>query len=169
MKLTEKGHYVYVTTTSTGKQLDAEIQKARQLTKVYDGQIELLQPQLSWLERTPSPEWIQKNYEQHFNFLSKLDVQGVIGILPGTAKTAILLKEKLKCKVILLATCKLKSSNVIECAIAADEVWSVGPDIYTHYEHIFPKGRLVRHEEVMLLPDRDIAIYSEPHIRGKKV
>ena len=167
LKLVKEGHHVYVTTTCTGRQLDAETVKARQLTEIYDGQIELLKPLVGWFD-TPSPEWIQKDYEQHFSFLSKLDVESLIGTLPGTAQTAIQLKEKLKCKVILLATCKLKVRDVIAYVTAADEVWSVGPDIYTHYEHIFPTGTQVQHEEIMLLPDSDIAINSEPHISGKK-
>ena len=169
INLVRKGHHVYVTTTSTGSQFDAETQKAKQLTQMYDGQIELLAPQVGWFE-TSSPEWIQKDYEQHFGFLSKLNVQGVIGTLSGTAQTAIQLKEKLKCKSILLATYKLKVlvGDVIKSVRAADKVWSVGPDIYTHYEHMFREEQQIWHEEIMLLPDIDINTKSEHHAKAKK-
>ena len=169
LKLVKEGHHVCVTTTSVGRQLDAEAVKARQLTQIYDGQIELLQPLVGWFV-TPSPEWIQKDYAQHFSFLSKMDVESVIGTLPGTTQTAIQLKEELKCKAILLANYKLKvlTGDVMKSVRAADEVWSMGPDIYTHYEHLFHGEQQVQHEEIMLLPDRDIVINSEPHIRGKR-
>ena len=170
LKLAREGHHVYVTTTSAGPQLDVETQKAKQLTEIINGQVELQQPQFRWYE-TPSPEWIQQRHEQHFGFLSKLNVQGVIGTIPGTAQTAIQLKEKFKCKAILLATYKLKVlvGDVMKSVRAADEVWSVGPDIYTYYEYMFQEEQQIWHEQIMLLPDIDIGTKPEHHIKVKKV
>ena len=40
LKLAKEGHHVYVTTTSAGPQLDVETQKAKQLTEIFNGQVE---------------------------------------------------------------------------------------------------------------------------------
>ena len=174
LKLAKIGHHVYVTTTSTDHQLDEETKKARQLTEVYDGHIELLEPQAVPLE-TSSLEWIQNQHGQRVLFLSKLKVQNVVGTLPGTAQTAIQLREMLNCKTILLATCKIEATDqnmreyVIKSARAADEVWSVGPDIYAYYKHMFEEESQIRHEEISLLPDINIASNSEHYTGDRKL
>ena len=137
------GHHIYVTTTSTGDWLKAEIQKAEQLSEDSEGSMTLLTPKCTDYEQ-PSPEWIVNFYKQYFGFLSEhREIKVIIGTLPGTAQTGIELKENLNCRLILLPTIKIGggigeiTQEVTSLAQRADEVWSVGPDIYTHYRNMF--------------------------------
>ena len=170
MKLVKKGHHVYVTTTSTGDELNAELKRAKELSLKYEGKIELLKPRFHDDEK-PSPEWIQNLHREYFSYLLEYNVNCIFGTLPGTAQTAVELKERMKCKVILLATCKLESSkqnlkgDIIKSAIATDEVWSMGPEIYTHYKDIFQYSPQIRHQERVLLPDIDPTKYWKQHYK----
>ena len=168
IKLVKKGHHVYVTTTTMGKDLIAEFERAKQLTEEYDGSIELLLPKFRDYEK-PSPEWIQNLPGQYFSCLSQYNVDCIYGTLPGTAQTAVELKDTLNCKVILLATCKLGSSEQnlrsdnINSARAADDVWSMGPDIYTHYKHMFQAEPHIQHQAMVFMPDIDPTAFREQH------
>ena len=170
--LAKRGHHVYVTTTATGPQLEAEMEKSWELTEKYIGGIELLQPKYRHFE-TASPEWIQNLPKQYFSYLSEYNVDCIFGTLPGTAQTAVALKKILECKVILLGICKLKSmtmnlrDDIVKSATAADEVWSLGPDMYTHYENMFQRGHLIRHEQALLLPDIAPTFFWEEHQKPK--
>ena len=160
--LAQQGHQVYVTTVSTGGQLQDEIAKAKQLSQQSSGNIELVQPAKGgWLRGTPTGQWIQSTHQQHFSNLPSLDVQIIVGVLPGTAQTAIDLKREKGCKTFLLATCKLRTrdqglqKDIIELATEADGVWSLGPDIYIHYESVFHDAPKIKHNEIILLPNPD--------------
>ena len=159
VKLAKKGHHVYVSTTATGQELGAEIQKAKHLTEKYNGIIELVQPQHRWFEK-PAAEWIQNLHKQYFGSLSELkNVKFVVGTLPGTVQTAVELKETLQSQAILLATCKLGARDqilqrdIIDLVRSVNEVWSVGPDIYSHYLSMFEGKTHVQHKQMDLLPD----------------
>ena len=174
IKLVKKGHHVLVTTTSTGDYLKAEEERAKQLTEKYDGRIELLQPNYRGYE-TPSPEWIQNLPKQYFSYLMETNADCIYGTLPGTAQTAIELKDSLKqkCQVVLLATCELGSSeqdlrsDIIKSATAADEVWSMGPDIYTHYKDMFRAEPQIPNQDMVFMPDIDPATFWKQHQKAQ--
>ena len=135
-KLVKEGHHLLVSTTASGDELQSEIQKAKWLTNNSPGSITLLEPKYDDQEE-PSVEWIEHSSSKYFWHLSQLqNVQMIIGILPGTSETAVTLKKTLNCKLILLVTTKLGSGNdvlketICRLAEKADEIWSVGSDIY---------------------------------------
>ena len=178
LKLVKEGHHLYVTTTSTGGWLKAEIQKAEQLTEDSDGSITLLTPQCRDYEQ-PSPEWIANFHKQYFGYLCEhTEINGIVGILPGTAQTAVELKEILKCTLVLLATTKIgggkgELTNEINRLVQrADEVWSVGSDIYTHYQYIFQEKSIIpneTHKEILFQPNTGSAPFWERHSTGRKI
>ena len=178
LKLVKRGHHIYVTTTSTGDWLKTEIQKAEQLTEDSVGSITLLTPQCREHEE-PSPEMIANFHKQYFGFLSDpREIGTIIGTLPGTTITGIELKETLKCKLILLATTKIGggkgelTKEVNNLVLAADEVWSVGPDIHTHYKNIFQEQSIspnVTHREILLQPTTNASPFWNQHSTGQKV
>ena len=142
-KLVNEGRHLLVSTTASGDELKSEIQKAKWLTDQSAGSITLLEPQYGEKEE-PCVEWIEHPRSKHFWHLSQLqNIQMIIGILPGTSQTAVALKNELNCKLILLATTKIGSSNdilkdeICKLAMSADEIWSVGSDTYSHYNNIF--------------------------------
>ena len=82
-------------------------------------------------------------------------------MLPGTTNTGIQLKEDLKCKLVLLATSKLHFDQYefhleVDKLESADEIWSIGPDMFNHFEEIFKgAGGTVwsKHKMFLLKPD----------------
>ena len=106
------------------------------------------------------------------------EIDTIIGTLPGTTQTGIELKETLNCKLILLATVKIGGEKeeltreVNSLIQAADEVWSVGPDIHTHYENIFHEQSTIpteTHREVLLQPTTNVTPFLETHSPGRKI
>ena len=160
-KLVKEGHHLLVSTTASGDELKAEIQKAKQLTDHSPGSITLLQPQYGEREK-PSVEWIEHPKSKYFWHLSQLqNIQMIIGNLPGTSQTAVALKHELNCKLILLATTNIGSENenlkeeICKLATCADEIWSVGSDTYNHYRDILLGKRnnfSEKHKEILFKP-----------------
>ena len=162
-QLVHEGHDVLVTTTSKADQREAEKEAAQGMTELYKGSINILEPECEELEE-PSPEWIAKLRRTYFPQLELQEgIQTVIGILPGTSQTAVELKEILNYHVILLATTKVTleeevKKEVLKLLSYADQVWSMGSDIYSYYDAIFseqPKGfaREVPHKNILLKPE----------------
>ena len=103
-------------------------------------------------------------HQTYYGFLyGRKDIETIIGVLPGTVKTAVDLKRSLNCKLVLLAVTKpgeneeeLKN-EVYNLSTEADEVWSVGKDIFSQYQDIFTShgnssSKPINHKEVMLKP-----------------
>ena len=163
-KLLKEGYQLLVTTTAKNEDAEREQEEARKMSKKWSGNITLLKPQCEELEE-PSPEWIAKLHRTYFGYLSQLkevNFQTVIGILPGTAKTAVDLKKTLHCKLVLLAATKIETSihdlstEVNSLIENADEVWSIGPDLYSHFDEIFQTSRKnlsQKHKQIVFKPD----------------
>ena len=160
-RLVQEGHDLLVTTTSTAKWLENEIQRAKELSESARGSITLVQPKYRELEN-PSTDWIANLSGQYFRQLyDKSNVDTIIGMLPGTSQTAVELKEALECKLVLLGTTKVQSYDTslehefISLVKKADEMWSVGPDTYHHYQAILEElgaQSYVNHKEILLRP-----------------
>ena len=69
------------------------------------------------------------------------------------------LRKILRCRLLLVATTKLPSEEILKKEVRklssyADEVWSMGPDIYSHYDEIYRDFKhKVSHKKIMLKPD----------------
>ena len=161
-KLAQDGHEVLVTSTSSHKERLDEIKVAKHITEQYTGSIKVIEPEPEELEE-PSPVWIAKLHRTYFPQLADCkDVQTVIGTLPGTSQTALDLQKKLKCGLVLLATTKMTTiqeslkTEICRVSSHADEVWSVGNDIFCHYDEIFHTNdryrKKIPHQEILLKP-----------------
>ena len=158
-ELLRRGHHLLVTTTTPRNQLWWE----EGLTKhsEYKGMVTLVQPQHEEDEK-PQPEWIGKYHRTYFPRLStRKDVKCIVGMLPGTTNTGIDLKKDLNCKLVLLATSKLHFDQYnfhveIDKLNSANEIWSIGCDMFNHYEATF-KGAggtaWSKHKMFFLKPD----------------
>ena len=176
-KLVKEGHHLLVSTTASGDELESEIKKAKWLTDNSQGSITLIEPHCGKQE-VPSVEWIEQSSTKYFWHLSQLqNVQMIIGNLPGTSQTAATLNETLKCSLILLATAKLGSENNLLkdkiCTLAerADEIWSVGSDVYSHYNEIFSErkiGSRDKHREILFQPWTTCNPQNNEDIRKKQ-
>ena len=177
-KLVKEGHHLIVSTTASGEELESELQQAKRLTDDSPGSITLLEPKYGEQEK-PSVEWIELPDSQYFLHLSQLqNIQMIIGNLPGTSQTAVALKERLKCKLILLATTKLGSGNdvlkqtICKLARNADEIWSVGPDTYSHYNDILSDksiGFQEKHRMILFQPLTNHIPFWEQNKEGHKI
>ena len=160
-KLVQEGHEILVTTTSSKDELNAEKEVAKYMTEKWRGSVTILEPEYEELEE-PNAEWIAKLHRAYFGFLScRTDVHTIIATLPGTTKTAVDLKKDLKCRLILLATTKIGAdqeqlkAEVNRQSVWADEVWSLGSDIFNHYQDIFQEvttTSLIRHNQIHIQP-----------------
>ena len=178
LQLVRQGYKLYVTTTSRGKWLKLEIAKAEELTRIYSGSIKVLAAQCSDSDQSPL-EWITNLHRQYFPDLSKLHkVESIIGLLPGTTQTAVDLKKILNCKLVLLATTKVGDheedlkKELSQAMRDADQIWSVVPDLYLHYEKI-RKSSDNKHRNVLLKPFTSSQYYwqqgaSQPQIIGSR-
>ena len=176
LQLVRQGYKLYVTTTSRGEWLKSEIAKAEELTRNYSGSITILSAQCSDSDRS-SPEWLSNLHRHYFPDLSKMHkVENIIGLLPGTTQTAVDLKKILNCKLVLLATTKVGDheedlkKELSQAMREADQIWSVGPDLYSHYEKI-RKSSDNKHRNVLLKPFTTSEYYwqhgaSQPQIIG---
>ena len=159
-KLVEEGH----TTTANNEDAEREQEEARKMSEKLGGNIFLLKPEYEELEE-PSAKWIAKLHKTYFGYLSQLEevnIHTIIGILPGTTQTAIDLKKTLHCKLVLLATTKIGTINdhrgteVYRLVEHADEIWSIGPDLFSHFDEIFltSGGNLSqKHKQILFKPD----------------
>ena len=162
-KLVQEGYDLLVTTTSSIKEREAEKAAAESMTKSWKGSIEIIEPESEELEE-PSPEWIAKLHKTYFpRLVYRSDIETIIGTLPGTSQTAVELKKILSCRLILLATTKTPLDEKLKkegrkLASYADEVWSIGFDIYSHYDNTFSDDftHEVSHKEIMLKPETKI-------------
>ena len=157
LQLVKQGHRLYVTTTSTAKWLKSEIAKAEELTDNNRGSITVLAAQCNDSDQS-SPEWITNLHRHYFPDLSKLkDVESIVGLLPGTTQAALELRKDLNCKLVLLATTKVRDheedlkEQLSQAMRDADEIWSVGPDLHSHYEKI-RKTLNIKHRNVLPMP-----------------
>ena len=142
-KLVKEGCNLLVSTISSGKKLEFEIQSAKWLTDNSPGSITLLEPQYGEQEE-PSVEWIEHSSSKYFFYLSQLrNVQVIIGILPGTSETAVSFKKELECLLILMATTSIVAQDedlkneICKLAGKADEIWSVGNETFSHFQNMF--------------------------------
>ena len=170
-KLVEDGYHLYVTTTTPeGAQLKAERRKAEQLNQKRIGDITLLEPQYDKEYDNPTSEWIANNYERYFGYIADYDdIKTIIGMLPGTTKTAIELKEILNCKLVFLVTNKVEGLNngdelkeeLIRVAEEANEIWCVGPDVHAYYQAIFKDtdSSDIKCQSIMLQPSKGSEYY----------
>ena len=160
-KLVKEGYHLLVSTTSSGKELEKENQKAKWLTDTFSGSVTLLEPQYGEQEE-PSVEWIEHPKSKQFLHLSQLqNVTLIVGMLPGTSQTSANLKETLRCKLVLLATAIIASNKedlkeeICRLSEKADEIWSVGNETYTHFQSMFEDLRpnsCEKNKEVLLKP-----------------
>ena len=172
-KLVQKGFHLLVTTTAENEEVKKEEERAASMSQKWSGSITLLKPEYEEYEE-PSPKWIAKKlYKTYFGYLSQLQdlkVHAIIGTLPGTTKTGVDLKKALKSKLILLATTKVVTDEfkeeVIKLTRQADEIWSVGPDLFSHYNDIFQGSRL-NHKQVIFKPDGHEASREESPLKSR--
>ena len=160
--LVQEGYDLLVTSTSTLKERKAEKEAAEWMTKMFRGSIQIVEPEAEEFEE-PSPELIAKLHKTYFGQLTNLaGVHAVIGILPGTSQTAVELKKILRCRLVLLATTYVPTveelkKEVRKLILNADEVWSMGSDLYSYYDDVFREQANdssfeIPHKEIMLKP-----------------
>ena len=97
------------------------------------------------------------------------DVNTIIGTLPGTTKAAGDLKKDLKCELVLLPITKIGAdqdefrTGINTMAKFADAIWSVGPDLFSHFHDIFEEDGdhklLSKHKQILLKPDESTINY----------
>ena len=146
-KLVKEGFDLLVTSTSTNEKKQAEIEAARRMTETFTGNVRIIETEPEVLD-DPTPERILNFQRTHFPQPGTPDaIEAVIGTLPGTAQTAVELKKMYNLPLVLLAVTKVSTTEqslkaeVIRLVSFADEVWSVGSDIYLHYEGMFREQR----------------------------
>ncbi len=109
-------------------------------------------------------------YRTYFSYLLTLEnIDTLISLMPGTSKTGMdIIKELRKrepVKLILLACTKIGGDNTelhaeIEGIIqTADEIWSIGPDLYAHYNELIAgfNNKSLRtkcHKELIFTPTK---------------
>ena len=160
--LVQKGYHLLVTTTAKPEEVKEEEKISTSISQKWSGSISLVKPQCNELEE-PSPKWIAtKMYKKYFGYIIRsenLSIHTIIGTLPGTTKTGVDLTKILKSKLILLATTKVGTDElgeeVIKQTSQADEIWSVGPDLFLHYNDIF-HGSSVNHKQVIFKPEGQV-------------
>ena len=179
-KLVQDGHDICVTSTSAkGGDLESEIKDTGRTSSKYPGFVRILQPVCEEYDE-PNPKWKEKHYRTYFKYLEELDhVDVIISTLPGTTKTAVELKTVLKCNLILLATTKIGTdqgefkAEINAMAKNANVIWSVGPDLFAHFQDIFKESGDVefisKHKQLLLKPDGNTMNYlpypSAPGVR----
>ena len=150
LQLVKQGHNLYVTTASTVKHLESEKKNAAEITRKFpQGNITVVEAPGIDVDQLPLKS---SSFE---NLPRPSDVTTVIGLLPGTARTAVELKRTMNCKLVLLATSKLPAGHeyfgkgLSELAKQSDEIWSVGSDTYTYYHNLLQDQ--TKHKEPSLL------------------
>ena len=137
-KLIEDGNNLYVTTTSTGEELESEKRCAEEITKEAGriGCVVLLTPQGN--DNPEHSRFITSLDKRHFEYLSTLDDIGtIIGLLPGTAEFAAKLNNALNSKLVLFATdCITVGQEQKAILQKSDEVWCLGPKAHIHFKRL---------------------------------
>ena len=146
-KLVEEGFDLLVTSTSRDEEKQAEIEVARRMTETLTGSVRIIETEPDVLD-APTPERIFNFQRTHFPQPATPDaIEAVIGTLPGTVQSAVELKKMYNLLLVLVAVTKVSTTEeslkaeVIRLVSLADEVWSVGSDIYLHYEGMFREQR----------------------------
>ena len=165
--LVKEGYRLLVSTTSSGKRLELESQKAKWLTDNSPGSITLLESHCGE-QAEPSVRWIEHPKNNYFFHLSKLQkVMVIVGTISGTYQTSVDLKEKLGCKLVLAATAKIKpiqKKKICQLSEKADEIWSIGNETYIHFQSIFEEQRSKscdRHQKILVQP----LIFHSPDLK----
>ena len=163
-KLLREGHDLVVTTTTPANRgLQEEREAAKRMKEKWGKSVTLIQPDYEEFEE-PDPGWIDRYYKTYFWQLTKLThIDAIVGLLPGTTKTAIDLKKILKSKKLTLLTTSKIDADLSDlradiCSLSDHEIWSVGSDFYTHFDDIFQGcGKNPdKHKEIFLKPDGEI-------------
>ena len=159
--LARQGHIMYVTTTSTGAELQNEFGNADKIScETERGSILLFQPEHEKKEE-PNPEWITTSlHRKYFNYLRDLDdIRLIVGIIPETAQTAAELKEELKKPKLVLVSSRIMESAEMETLSQfirkVDEFWSIGPNVHSYFKIIlenFNPALGNKHKEILLEP-----------------
>ena len=99
--------------------------------------------------------------------MSKLqNVHAIIGLLPGTTKTAVDLKSDLNSELILLGTAKIGTERqdlkeeINNLSKNADKIWSIGTDLFTHFNSIFQESfqeLCEKHRQIALIPNTELS------------
>ena len=146
-KLVEEGFDLLVTSTSRNEERQAETVAARRMTEKLAGSVRIIEVEPDILD-APTPEGIFNLHRTHFSRPAIPEaIEAVIGTLPGTAQTAVEVKKMYNFLLVLVAVTKVSTTKeslkaeVIKLVSFADEVWSVGSDIYSHYEGMFREQR----------------------------
>ena len=143
-KLVEEGFNLWVTSTSSDEEKQAEIEAARRMTESLAGSVRIIEMKPEILD---APRIFNLQRALFSEPAIPDDIETVIGILPETAETAVELKKMLNVPFVLLAARKVSTTrqnlktDVIRLVHFADEIWSVGSDIYLHYEGMFREYR----------------------------
>ena len=163
-KLVREGHDLVVTTTTSVNQgLQEEIEASKRMKEKWGKSVTLIQPEYEEFEE-PEHGWIDRHYKTYFGHLKELThIDAIVGLLPGTTKTAIDLKKVLKIrKLALLATSKidedLSDLRADIWSLSDYELLSVGPDIYEHFDILLQNRgkKLDEHKQIFLKPDEEI-------------
>ena len=105
LQLLQKGRKLYVTSTSTAECLEVEAETAEQLTRQFPGSITVVPIQeIDFYQ----PELHSESYK---NLYQLQHVGVMIGMLPGTTRAILKLKQVLGCKLVLLVTTKLPAGQ----------------------------------------------------------
>ena len=172
-RLARDGHDVLTTTTTTDRD---ELAKEREAAKALGrrgGAVTLVTPESDAHEESRT-EWITTRlYKAYFSELLTLRrVHTVVTLMPGTTKTGVDLTKELrkygKVKLVLLTCTKLALdqgelySEIEEMIQLADEIWSMGPDLYAHYNELFAGYNLkrlkkIQHKELIFMPSKTYA------------
>ena len=160
-KLVEEGFDLLVTSTSKNEEKQTEIEAAMRMTETLTGSVRIIETESDVLDN-PTPEKIFNFQRTHFPQPATPDtIEAVIGTLPGTAQTAVEVKKMLNLPLVFLTATKVSTTResleaeLLRLMSFADEVWSVGSDIYLHYEGMFRgqrKKKRAAHKEILLRP-----------------
>ena len=184
-KLAEEGFDLLVTSTTKNVEQQAEVKAANCMTETLTGSVRITEVEPEVLE-TPTPERIYNLQRSHFSRPTDANaIEAIIGALPGTAQCAIELKNMMYCRVILLAQMKISTTKenfkaeVRRLASCADEIWSMGSNVYGHYEEIFredkkgkrKKMKNITHKEMMVPPEisNTLEIFSKKFRKDRHV
>ena len=166
-KLVEEGYDLLVTSVAKDKEKEAEIEAARRMTETLTGSVRIIEVEQELLD-APTPESFSNLQRTYYpEHLDPSAIEMILGTLPGTAQVAIELKNMFCCRLVLLAETKISTTKenlraeVRRLASCSDEVWSMGSDIYRHYEELFrehkkrklKKRKEITHKEIMLRPE----------------
>ena len=110
-KLVEEGFDLLVTSTSKNEEKQAEVEAARRMTETLTGNVRFIEVEPKALD-APTPERIFNFQRTHFPQPATPDaIEAVIGILPGTAQTAVELKKMYNLLLALVPVTKVSTTE----------------------------------------------------------